>query len=663
MNGEIKADLNSTSPAPSLNHPNQSWPGDFISYWLPSEPRFALLFLLVLALLLPAVSFADFASQRITDRAESINLDNEYYYFQDTEYTLTIEDVVYDLNPNSWTFKDQRNLEWRYAEGIAWYRFDIQADNTKAIDYILEIVSPFMDRVEFYHITYDDYREPYIFQHALGGDQVPAREKYVNSRNIVFPVHLEPGTRNTVVLKVETTSALILPMNLLPETRYHELEASAQAFFGLLFGFMLVMAIYNSVIWLFLRERTFLFYVLYVLFALGYQMSLSGFGTRYVWGASDWFVQNGIAFLVCAAFMFGGLFVVEFLSLKSNAPRLYRIAIAMVGLYGGLMVFSLFAPESFLVPFLQPLGMAASALVLFTGVYLWRRGSVWAKYFTISWAVLVVGTITYTAMLMGVVERNPLTEYLQCVGFAIEVSLLSIALAARMNQERQAKRLAMETALDLAHRVNTVNQEKLIIQRQANVELEEKVEQKTRELRHAMDELSHANRQLEQISVRDQLTGLYNRRFFDEYFPKQYRNCSLLGKSISVLVIDIDYFKKINDVHGHLAGDECLKTIAKVISSTEQREDDKIIRFGGEEFVVVLPNTNAEGANSVAERIRQLVEKTLFVANGKRIPLTISVGVAALVPSNEQPPESVLIKADCALYEAKKSGRNCVRIA
>ncbi|MDX1692401.1 MAG: diguanylate cyclase [Ketobacteraceae bacterium] len=600
---------------------------------------------------------------QITGEAGPFNLDNQYYYLLDESHQLSIDDVMHSVGHDSWTLKNSGNLEWKYSDAAHWISFDLNARIAVPADYVLEIVSPFADRIDFYHIKYDQFHDPYIYNYAAGGDKVPREEKYLNSRNPVFPITLEPGSRNTVIMRVDTTSALILPMNLMEEGNYRELEEKAQAFFGLLFGFMLVMAIYNSVIWLFLRERTFLYYVMYVLFAMGYQMALAGFGTHYVWGSSSWFTENSVTFMACGAFMFGGLFVMDFLSLKTSAPRLYRIAWVMVGIFAGFLLLSLFIPESFLVPILQPLGLVASALVMYAGIYLWRQGSVWAKYLTISWGVLLVGTFTYTLMLLGVIERNPVTEYLQCAGFAIEVSLLSIAMAARMNRERQARRFAMETALDLAHRVNTANQEKLLIQRQANLELEEKVNRKTRELRQAMEELSQANRQLEEISIRDQLTGLYNRRYFDEYFPTQYRNCSLMGKPISVLVIDIDYFKKINDVHGHLAGDECLKTIAKVITATDQREDDKIIRFGGEEFIIVLPNTNTEGANSVAERMRQTVEKTLFVTNGKRIPLTISVGVAALVPNSSQPPESILIKADSALYEAKRSGRNCVKIA
>ena len=602
-------------------------------------------------------------TQVITDLSESFNLDNAYLYQPDPSGALTIEDMMAQLNRGSWQAKGKGHLEWRYSDDAIWYRFDILASNRQPVTYVLELVAPFIDRVDFYHLKYDQYDNPYIYNYAAGGDQVPDSEKYLRSRNPVFPLEFTPAARNTVMMRIETTSALIVPMNLMEERTYRELEEKAQAFFGVLFGFMLVMAIYNSVIWLFLREKTFFYYVMYVLFALAYQMSLAGFGSHYVWGWSHWFTQNGITFLVAGSFMFAGLFVIEFLSLKKTAPRLYATSMTMVVVYGGFLLASLFMPESLLVPLIQPLGILASGLVLCAGIYLWRQGSVWAKYMTISWAVLIVGTIVYTLMLLGIIERNPLTEYLQCAGFAIEVSMLSIALAARMNQERLAKRFAMETALDLAQRVNTANQEKLLIQRQAHLELEDTVNRKTMELRLAMEELSAANRQLEQISIKDQLTSLYNRRYFDDYFPRQYRNCALLGKPISVLVIDIDFFKKINDVHGHLAGDECLKTIAKVISSADQREDDKIVRFGGEEFVIVLPNTNVEGANSVAERMRQMVEKTVFVTNGRRIPLTISVGVAALVPNSSQPPESILLKADSALYEAKRSGRNCVRVA
>ncbi|MCG8673661.1 MAG: sensor domain-containing diguanylate cyclase [Pseudomonadales bacterium] len=612
-----------------------------------------------------AVTFSNTYSDAyvITSDTTNIAVDKRYYIFEDPSGSATIDDVLYRLDDRVWRLRDSSALEWKYSDSTFWYRIELDVKSIASTEFILDVASPFLDYVDFYHVIYDQFQEPFVYRHEVGGDQRDSSEKFVNARNAVFPVDLDSISHHTLILKVNTDSALILPMNLMERKTYQETENKVQAFYGLLFGFMVVMAIYNSVIWLFLREKTFLYYVSYVVFAVLYLVSMTGFGSLYLWDNIPFLEQYGISLFVSMAFFFGGLFVIHFLSLDSNAPKLAKLARFLMFVYAVFAVLSLVLPESMLVPILQPLGIVASSLVLWSGIYLWRRGSVWAKYLTISWSVLVFGTMTYTMMLLGFVERNPFTEYMQSVGFAIEVSLLSIALAARMNQERQAKRMAMETALDLARKVNTVNQEKLIIQRQANIELEEKVDRQTSELRQAMQKLSHANQQLEAISVKDQLTGLLNRRFFDDYFPNQYRNCSIMGKPISVMVIDIDYFKKINDFHGHLAGDECLKTIAKVISATNQREDDKIIRFGGEEFIMVLPNTDVEGANSVAERIREAVEKTLFVANGKRIPLTISVGVAAIVPDGEQPPESILLKADSALYEAKRSGRNCVRIA
>ncbi|MBI4617041.1 MAG: diguanylate cyclase [Planctomycetes bacterium] len=174
--------------------------------------------------------------------------------------------------------------------------------------------------------------------------------------------------------------------------------------------------------------------------------------------------------------------------------------------------------------------------------------------------------------------------------------------------------------------------------------------------------LEAANAQLERLASLDGLTGILNRRSFDQRLQEEWNRGIRTRSPISVLFVDIDHFKNYNDLHGHLAGDDCLKTVAKVLESSVKRSADFTARFGGEEFVAVLPGVELEGACDVARRIRRDLE-TLSIRHGASPVseiLTISVGVASAVPSRYEQPEDLVARADAALYKAKENGRNRV---
>ncbi len=174
--------------------------------------------------------------------------------------------------------------------------------------------------------------------------------------------------------------------------------------------------------------------------------------------------------------------------------------------------------------------------------------------------------------------------------------------------------------------------------------------------------LDEANRELTRLSAVDGLTGIANRRCFDETLQREWRRAARKGSPISLLIADVDHFKEFNDGYGHQVGDECLKTVALVIAGRLRRPTDLAARYGGEEFVVVLPETDLEGALGVAETMRQAVEAEAiahgFSSVGKHV--TISIGVASLVPGRDDESGFVaLLKlADQALYRAKRAGRN-----
>jgi diguanylate cyclase (GGDEF)-like protein len=163
---------------------------------------------------------------------------------------------------------------------------------------------------------------------------------------------------------------------------------------------------------------------------------------------------------------------------------------------------------------------------------------------------------------------------------------------------------------------------------------------------------------IETLAITDGLTGTYTRRYFIERFDEEIKRSHLRKSTLSFLMIDADHFKIVNDQHGHLAGDQVLKEIANIIQENV-REIDIVGRFGGEEFCVVLPDTELEGSRVVAERIRKSAEKRLIKAYDSTIRVTLSIGIAHY-PSDGKLLEELMDKADWALYRAKSQGRNCV---
>lgn len=183
----------------------------------------------------------------------------------------------------------------------------------------------------------------------------------------------------------------------------------------------------------------------------------------------------------------------------------------------------------------------------------------------------------------------------------------------------------------------------------------------TEQLNHANEQLNHANQELHRVSMTDGLTGIANRRLFDESLAREWRRCARIQKPISIVMLDVDYFKKFNDKYGHQAGDECLKAAAKEIASSVPRASDLAARYGGEEFVLILGETDEEGARLVANRIRQQVAGLMVVnEDSPHHFVTVSCGISTVLPSEDKPVGKLVKSADNALYLAKKQGRNTV---
>ena len=188
------------------------------------------------------------------------------------------------------------------------------------------------------------------------------------------------------------------------------------------------------------------------------------------------------------------------------------------------------------------------------------------------------------------------------------------------------------------------------------------IEKKTKVLEMKVNELNELKERFQLLSRIDGLTEIDNRRTFNEEYQQEWKRAQRNGESLAIIMLDIDFFKYYNDTYGHLEGDNCLIKVAKCIKESARRSYDKVARYGGEEFVILLPDTDLKGALHIGKSIRKNIEvlqiehKTSTVSDY----VTVSIGVASLMPKLDTPVNEVLNKADLAMYKAKDLGRNRV---
>jgi diguanylate cyclase (GGDEF)-like protein len=192
-------------------------------------------------------------------------------------------------------------------------------------------------------------------------------------------------------------------------------------------------------------------------------------------------------------------------------------------------------------------------------------------------------------------------------------------------------------------------------------QLEREVDVRTEELKDALTRLSEAHIILKEMNTLDAVTGIHNRQYFNENIEQEWRRAKRQGYEVSMLMLDIDHFKRVNDTYGHLAGDECLAAITKEVDRMFKRPSDVVARYGGEEFVVVLPYISGDNALRLAEQLRKIIAESTYSADGHELQVTVSIGVATATPDDEVRSRDLIGWSDTVLYEAKSAGRNQVR--
>ncbi len=549
-----------------------------------------------------------------------------------------------------------------HTSDVFWFRLELQASQ-EADSWVLVSSNPLIDFLDVYGVS----EEGETVSHFAGGAQRKLAEPQINHRFHVVPVEMAGLSNLVYYIRVESKHSVQLPLMLWSLQDFIAWDERVNILTAVMLGSLFIMLLYNLFLYTTLRDPIYLAYIGSVFGFMMLQVSVKGYGLRFLW--PEQFAVSEVAVFVSAyaTIFFAVTFASWFMQLKERGFRFVPLVefTRWSSLACALMVH--FVPEMmrlYLMVFLGVLAVIMGFLAIFT---YYRSDDRPIKIFTVGWIVLLIGSMLFLINKLGWVSVNVWTEQTMSVGSVIEVILFSMALGDRINSEKEQK---LKAKAALLHSLNAEREEKqrillseetarkakemtLSIQRDANQRLEAEIEERTAELRQATEELSC-------MVQKDPLTGAYNRHHFNESINSTFLHACENSIEISLMMVDVDHFKRINDQYGHLAGDRCLVEVSGILKELVQGAQAHLWRFGGEEFAVILERCSQHQAETLAEHMRATLEATSFAdANGPR-KVTVSIGVAAIIPSRSQRPEHLVNLADQALYEAKHSGRNRV---
>lgn len=541
--------------------------------------------------------------------------------------------------------KDSSDIRLGHTRSVYWFRLNVANTSAVPVERILEIAYAPLTRVELFQKV--DRRLQKITE---AGAELPFAERSIAYRNPSFELSLSERAQGSFYFRVTSTSALIVPAQLWSVVSFQEHVRQDDVLHAFYFGMAAAIVAFNILLFVRLRESTYMTYSAFVtLFAMGIAAQM-GLTHQYLWpNAQGW--PDRVNYILFSLAL--GMYIVfsrRMLDTATSTPQLDPWL-----RHGAIMMF-LSAP---VLGLSLPVGAQLAVVVYGAGVMALLvvsilcavRGQRTAPLFLLAYAALFVGVVITTLRGLGLLPTNLLTVHGMQWGSAIEMVLLAFALADRFIRLKDE---VAETQKELlVSRNEVVSAQATAIQtlKESESLLERRVKERT-------EQLELMNARLEKISRTDALTGLANRRQFDETLNAECSRAQRSAQPLSLALLDVDWFKKFNDCYGHQAGDVCLQRVASALASQVTRAGDLAARYGGEELAFIAPNTGGTAAVALAQGVCDAVaameQQHADSPFGK---VTVSIGVVTLIPASDPCPQQLIRLADQALYESKRSGR------
>ena len=477
-----------------------------------------------------------------------------------------------------------------------WARLLVDNASPGATLRVLQAGTAWIDRLDFFVIHGGQ-----LVARQVAGDGEAWYQRPEPGLGYLFRHDFAPGV-SEVYLRASTPDPLLLPLRMLTPESLKSVERQSFYSYGVVYGFLLALLLYNLMLFFGIGQQNHLNYSLYLGCFLLLNLAYTGHGYAWLWPDWQWF-QRYIILAFMAMFASAGFhFAIRFLGLTEYAPRmarLIRLYCALVLSVLAVLVVLGMQRDAALLAFSYVLSFAVALVVM--GWDAVQRGRAAGKYFLAAACSGMAGVAISTVTVWGWIPFSVIGYRAAEIGVLVEATLLALAVAYLVRQHERARLAA------------------------------------------------------EYLAALDPLTGLLNRRGLLEQGERLRDAAQRHRRPLALMLFDLDQFKLINDMHGHAAGDEMLKEVADLLQGLCRR-DDLAARWGGEEFVVVLPDTDIAEAVQLAERLRDQLKKRRLRAGDKMLELGASFGVTVL--HGQTSVEALIEQADVLLYRAKQGGRN-----
>ena len=531
-------------------------------------------------------------------------------YLEDETGEIKIDDLLGDDHQSFPWRKSQQDVPgFGFTTTPYWFIIEIKNEDSIQKNLLLEVATSLLDNIETYFVSKGSVTHTYQV-----GDHYPFSARPVPHRNFLIPLLLDPGENVQVYLRVETTTALQLPLTLWTEDAFYIQDASKTYAHGLFYGIMLVAMLFSLFIYFFIRERQYIYYLLYVFFHTGYQAAAHGVTFQYFWPNGIWWNEKSIAVFSGAAIVFSCLFAIEFLSLRASKQKLYLFLMAVAIASAIAVVSTLVAPYAITIRIIIPLALLMVAGCFISGIIRWREGDKPAELYTIAWATFLLGIALLTLNRIDIIPRTTFTENAMQVGSSIEVMLLLIALSQRLSLEIRERFRVQEAAL--------------VQHQNANVILESRVEERT-------SELANKNKQL--VAISNKLAKYLSPQLYEQiFFGKRDVRLETSRKKLTIFFSDIKDFTDVTDSMEPEALTDLLNTYLNAMSEIAIRFGGTVDKFIGDAVMVFFgdPESNGEKQDALAcvmmalEMRRRMVElRGKWLSEGITTPLEIRMGI------------------------------------
>jgi diguanylate cyclase (GGDEF)-like protein len=567
-------------------------------------------------------------------------------WFEDPGGGLRIEQVADASLAGRFAAAEPEFVSFGLSTSAYWLRITLPAGEAPLL---LEVATPYLDKLDFHRP-----RPAGGYELVATGDHRPFATREIPYHHPVFRLAAATHRDSVHYLRVENAGALQIPMRFRTADAFRQSAIDEHFAFGMFYGLALGMALYNLFLYFGIRDRAYLWYVIYVSLFTAFVLARNGFAFQWLWPDSPWLGNNSHYLLIAAAIAAATQFTREFLDTPTRTPRL-DLALRLAAVFGLAVAGAALAGwQRAAVLLVQVHSLGAIGIGVTAAVVALRAGYAPARYYLIAFAAIMVTALFSVARNLGLFPANFLSTYGVQVGSALEIIFLALGLGDRINLLKREKEAAQAEAL-------RSQQTAFAVLQNHEQELEHRVRQRTEELAEANEMLRQREQALEHMAHHDVLTGLANRALLEDRLQQALARARRNRQSIALLLIDLDKFKEINDTHGHEHGDAMLVAVAGRLRATV-RDCDTVARLGGDEFVLLLGEVHDAGDCDIvaAKLLSAIVEPVHF--RDVELRCSVSIG-AAIFPANGHDSATLFRQADEAMYAAKRAGRAAYRRA